>query len=116
MSPRQLTDDDFRSVDFGGFADAERPQGDEFAEWNQRVPGRTREEAEQERRAARIASSAGKAPIILARQVVERHIRDLRARQFITLPPNTPGLVIALEQLTHDVASAILDARLAPKP
>ena len=72
-------------------------------------------EIKEAHRAARIATDAAKAPIVLARFIVERHIRDLRARGLVRVTPNTPALVLALEQLTHDVASAVLDARKAPR-
>lgn len=113
---KALREDEFRTVDFGGFADGERLPADEFGKARQRVAGRTSDEAEKERRTARIATSATKAPILLAREVVERHIGELRRRCLIEVPPQTATLVLALEQLTHDIASAILDARMAPRP
>lgn len=106
-----LTDRDFRFVDFGNFFDGQRTHADEFGVYAQCVPGRQSDEVEKERRQARIATAATKAPIILAREIVERHIGELRRRGVVTVPPTNAGLVLALEQLTHDVASAILDAR-----
>lgn len=76
------------------------------------VGSETREESETARQ-ERIAADATKAPIILAKQIVDRHIRELRYRHLIEVPAHTTGLVLTLEQLTHDVASAILDARMA---
>jgi hypothetical protein len=71
-------------------------------------------ETEREHRARRIADDATKAPIVLARRVVQRHMTELRARGLLTAPPNAAGLTLAREALEHEVASAILDARLAP--
>jgi hypothetical protein len=69
-------------------------------------------EAYRQERAARIASDATKAPIVLARILVGRHIADLRRRGLVTVKPSDPGLIMALLELSHDIASAVLDARL----
>lgn len=66
-------------------------------------------------RRERIAESATKPPMVLARAIVEQHIRELRAKGIVRLPPNSGALVMSLEALTHDIASAILDARKAKR-
>jgi hypothetical protein len=69
--------------------------------------------SETERRhwARRIAEDARKPPIVLARQLVQRHLHELRDRGLLTAPPNSAALTLAREALEHEVASAILDAR-----
>jgi hypothetical protein len=68
-------------------------------------------ETERQHWARRIAEDAKKPPIVLARQVVQRHIDVLRERGLVTVPSNHPGYRLAMEALSHEVASAILDAR-----
>lgn len=75
----------------------------------------TAQDVDEAARAERITDDATKAPIVLARRIVERHIQELRFRHLIEVPPHTASLLLTLEQLTHDIASAILDARKAPR-
>lgn len=72
-------------------------------------------EADEQARADRIATDAKRTPMVLARRIVQRHVQELRLRHLIDVPPHTASLVLTLEQLTHDVASAILDARMASR-
>jgi DNA-binding transcriptional ArsR family regulator len=68
-------------------------------------------ETEREHWARRIREDATKPPIVLARRVVQRHIDVLRERGLVTVPADHPGYRLAMEALSHEVASAILDAR-----